>query len=782
MSQLKKTMRGRLVRIMLAISALTGIATFGIVVTMSAQTSARHLAEVQQHIEDGIVSKGKVLTDNHALALRSLILDNAFVDMQRLVGRAVQEDEELVYGVVVNAERETLVLARPAAPGTPPAAEAAAAEEPPARDAALGLGLSEQELFVDQRVIERKSRLGQDLLEVAVPIISDEGEKLGTLRYGLSTRRMQEALARAAAERESNLLRSVLWIAAMVGITTLLGLLLSRLQAIRITRPVVQLTEAARDLGSGNRAVRVNIASGDELELLGSTFNKMVDELGSSYEQLQELNRTLEQKVDARTAEIALKSRDMRLVLDNVDQGLLTLSPEGFLAGAHSRLISEWFGESSGGEAFFEYMGKASQGFANMFDFAWSQVVEGILPLELAIDQLPSRLEAQGRTWSFRYLPYFDQVQLAGVLVVAAEITERLAKEREEAERAELMHCFTRIMQDRAGFIAFLREADKMVRAICSRALDTDTVLKQTLHTLKGNAGMLGLSLVAKSCHELEEQLAENAKMSDASVQELSERWRRIADPMAALVPEVSERAIEVSAHEYAGLLEQLSTHAEHAGLFEQVQSWRLEPASKPLERLGEQAQLLAQRLGKEGLEVVVLAEGVRLEPESWRPFFAELVHLVRNAVDHGIEMPEERRRRGKWGAGRLVLGARVVRDLIHFEVSDDGRGIAWDAVAAKAEKCGLPHGTQADLVAALFQDGLSTRDEVTETSGRGVGMSSFQRCVERLRGEIEVESSARGTTWRICVPIARLGSDSPASAVSVPATAKSLGERRLTA
>jgi nitrate/nitrite-specific signal transduction histidine kinase len=119
----------------------------------------------------------------------------------------------------------------------------------------------------------------------------------------------------------------------LVSLVTGLGLVLGRAQAVHITEPVGALTKAAEALAGGNRSARVDIASGDELSVLGASFNRMVDELNSSYRELEQMNRTLEQKVEARTAELATKNRDMRLVLDNVDQGFINLSPKGVMAG-----------------------------------------------------------------------------------------------------------------------------------------------------------------------------------------------------------------------------------------------------------------------------------------------------------------------------------------------------------------------------------------------------------------------------------------------------------------
>jgi two-component system chemotaxis sensor kinase CheA len=737
-----RSVRTKIVRILLFVSMLMAVATTSIVVLMSAQASSEHFAAVQGHIQDGIISKGKVLTQNHALALRSLAIDNAFLDMQRLVERAVTGDQDLVYGVFVNSEHVALAKSRRGDPVDKP--------EPPEKEAWRVLGLQEAELLVDSPTVKRVTRLGQDLLEVAVPVISEEREALGTVRYGLSTARMHEALTRAKQESESRLWRSMISMVALVSAVTAVGLVLSRAQAVNITKPIGELTRAAELLAGGDRSTRVNIASGDELALLGSSFNRMVDELASSYRELEQMNRTLEQKVEARTAELALKNRDMRLVLDNVDQGLVNLSPNGVIAGERSAVVSQWFGASDRSQPFWEYIGHFSRSFAVTFRLAWSQIEEGCLPLEVSLSQLPSQLTQGNRTWSFRYLPFQRDDELEGVLMVIADVTDRLAREREEAEHGELMQGFKRLMLDRSGFTSFLLEATSMVNHIVSPSATADLpALKRTLHTLKGNAGVMGLTVVAHLCHALETQLAEEATMTQRTLAELRSRWAAITANVTTFIGTSEQRMIEVPEAEYAELVSRLSSTDRGSEVLRQLLSWQLEPAHKLLSRLADQGRSLARRLGKGELELDVGGQNVRLDPQHWAPFFSELVHVIRNAVDHGLEPTAERLAMGKPARGTLVLQARVEGETLTFEITDDGRGIDWAAIADRAKDLGLPHGNHAELLLALCADGLTTNSTASELSGRGVGMASFYQSVKALQGRLEVRSARGvGTSW----------------------------------
>jgi len=739
------SLRGKFVRLLLVVSLLMSVSTTSILVLMSAQASSEHLAAVQRHIEDGIISKGKVLTEQHALLLRSLALDNAFSDMQRLVARAVSQDGELVYGLFVTDDGTTLAecLGR-VAPDK---------DELPAKDAWRDLGLRREELLVKTLSVKRVTRLGRDLLEVAVPVLSEEGESFGTIRYGLSTERMHAALAQAKRESDSRSLRSVLLMIGLVSLVTGIGLVLSRAQAVHITEPVGALRQAAEALARGDRAVRVDIQSGDELALLGSSFNRMIDELDGSYRELERMNRTLEQKVEARTAELAHNNRAMRLVLDNVDQGLVNLSADGVMAGECSAILSQWFGAPERDRTFWDYIGKFSSSFGASFREAWLQVEDAVLPLAVCLGQLPSQLRVGERTWSFRYLPLQGargEDELEGVLIVIAEVTDRLAREREEAEHREQIEAFKKLMVDRRGFMSFLQEATLSIQQIASPSASADMdALRRCLHTFKGNAGMMGLGVIAHLCNELETQLAEQGDLDPRTVDDLRARWTAITDDVAALTGAVGRRVVEVPEAEYTALLARFSPVERRTSMFEQLSSWRLEPASKSMARLAYQAKALARRLGRGDIEVAVTGDEVLLEPEYWAPFFAELVHVVRNAVDHGLESPSERLRVGKRAQGSLALKAHIDRDQLCFEVSDDGRGIDWAAIVQRAKARGLPHSNQAELLDALCADGVTTCDTPGEISGRGVGMAALRQKVDALSGRLEVHSvKGVGTTW----------------------------------
>ena len=143
---------------------------------------------------------------------------------------------------------------------------------------------------------------------------------------------------------------------------------------------------------------------------------------------------------------------------------------------------------------------------------------------------------------------------------------------------------------------------------------------------------------------------------------------------------------------------------------------------------------------------------------EGLSAFWSTFVHVVRNAVDHGLEPPEERRAAGKSENGLVTLSTRLEKSLVAIRVADDGRGIDWNQVSERARAKGLPNETRHDLEEAIFSDGVSTRDAATETSGRGVGLSAVRAVVAEMGGSIEIQSAqGRGTEFTFLFPILKL-------------------------
>jgi chemotaxis protein histidine kinase CheA len=195
-------------------------------------------------------------------------------------------------------------------------------------------------------------------------------------------------------------------------------------------------------------------------------------------------------------------------------------------------------------------------------------------------------------------------------------------------------------------------------------------------------------------------------------------------------------------------------------------------PVRTILEPLQRMVRDLSRQLGKEARLSVVGAE-VSLDRRLLEKLNGALVHLLRNAVDHGLESPADRERAGKHHEGALTLRIEQQGNLLFLEASDDGRGIDVKGVRQAAESRGvatpeeLARMNDNQIRDLIFRPGFSTRTDVTDTSGRGVGLDAVRAAVETLQGRIEVASTlGQGTRFMLTLPV-ELGS-SPVLVVRV--------------
>ncbi len=339
------------------------------------------------------------------------------------------------------------------------------------------------------------------------------------------------------------------------------------------------------------------------------------------------------------------------------------------------------------------------------------------------------------------------------MLLVLSDVTAVLERERAEAGEREATRLFTRLVADRAGFLEFFSEAESLVASIRSAQNSTDLV--RPLHTLKGNAGIFGIDSVARSCHELENQLQEAGVLTQHDLSPLFARWNEIAIKVRSLVGDGGSK-LEVSDDDYEELVKAIERRTAHAELQGMLQGWKLES--------GEGAPLPRCRAGPGPCRATrqgAAPDRGRRQPAAVRA--REMDGVLERGGPRRAQRHRSRPRDGRgakpcWKARGRKLGFRSrldARELV-VEFSDDGRGIDWRRVEEKARARNLPAGSQEELVDALFADGLSTRDEASEYSGRGVGLSAVRAACQKLGGRVVVESRpGQGSVFRFVWPAA---------------------------
>lgn len=308
-----------------------------------------------------------------------------------------------------------------------------------------------------------------------------------------------------------------------------------------------------------------------------------------------------------------------------------------------------------------------------------------------------------------------------------------------------------------------LAQANETVRL---STVNLDRLLQSTGELLTENLQQDSLTRELNGIHQ---QLA-------GVEQEWESLKRTAAGPLRRLgaTPELAglARYVDLVEHEFSAL----SRRVRAARLLQQRSSWsmrllaeqlqedvrraRMVPAESEFQGFRKMMRDLARDQGKE-IEFRVNGFDVQADRMVLQALKDPLMHILRNAVTHGIELPTERRRRGKATAGQVVVDIKAIGNRLTIEVTDDGQGVDLAQVSEVAVQRGAVSESEAaalsppELARLLFQPGFSTSRTVTELAGRGMGLSAVYEAVARLQGEVEFRPRAEaGTSILVVVPL----------------------------
>ncbi len=190
------------------------------------------------------------------------------------------------------------------------------------------------------------------------------------------------------------------------------------------------------------------------------------------------------------------------------------------------------------------------------------------------------------------------------------------------------------------------------------------------------------------------------------------------------------------------------------------VMKTRMQPIGRLFQKYPRLARDLARQLGKD-VELVLTGEETEIDKTMIEDLNDPLVHLIRNAVDHGVDSPEERQSAGKPSKSLIHLSAEQIGDHIVIQITDDGRGIRPEVIRNKAMEKGLIDAETANSLderqslQLIFLPGFSTKDQISDVSGRGVGMDVVKTNIQRLNGRVDVTSVVgQGSNFRIMLPL----------------------------
>ncbi len=509
---------------------------------------------------------------------------------------------------------------------------------------------------------------------------------------------------------------------------------------------------------------------------------RFIESLNAAQIQLEDYSKNLELKIEARTTELKKANRMLAAILDSLDQGIVVFERTGFILPYFSKMSRNIFKSQIESKNLVTLISKQPEIRKQIRD--WMAVVfEETLPFEdtkgLGIERLGS--DITDREIALSYNPLRDsEGGLQAIVLVATDRTNEM-KARKEAERERnIARRLVQITKFRSQFRSFALEANAILAILIENlnqvktnhgTLDFETFARG-LHTFKGGVATFAMSELVIEAHEAEEHLVEYFKVSRGPLKPLFDSVKRIQIEFNLFLEQNRElyggllssgaKQIDIPGETALKWLSQLRSIAEVKGICSEIEGlFACEEIGTYFAHLDESLAELAASFGKR-LKPILIENGVlRIEGKHYRDLFTNLIHVFRNAIDHGLEEPGTRLLKNKDEAGLIKVEFQFIdvgaSKRIRILISDDGAGIDPNKIRERMRKLGFSKAeiekNDHDVMQTIFTGGFSIHSEVSLVSGRGVGMFAARSAVEKIGGSIVV-TSVIGSSTQVCVEV----------------------------
>jgi len=532
-------------------------------------------------------------------------------------------------------------------------------------------------------------------------------------------------------------------------IAGLLVLLINRL----IVAPVLAIGGTVRLVGQGDLDARVTVRSRDELGTLGESLNEMIAGLRERNE-LAIRNRVID-----------TRNRENRKYLDTIQEGLILLDRRFMISEQYSLYLEKLFSTTEiAGRSFIDFVYPEASGRAaerkQLEEFLEILFTKTVSDMEMILELNPLRdvtLLTSGETGKREIVVdtlfhrILEDERVVNIMVIFEDRTDLVRTRRElerEKERSEteLAHIAAILRAGPTAFQEFADQSEETVRTLeagvggLAAGPDLDSLFR-AMHSLKGAARYLDFRAIERAAHEVEQSLAGIRDGTAAPGAEMTARLRGMIETIRSEIGAVR------------ALIERFRQFSLTAAPPDSAQG-----SAQFRELLGSLQSMTGDIAGELGKEVTFRSAGSLTVEALVRQLRDPLIHLVRNALDHGIEDPMERLAAGKARVGviSLLFDRKGGQTLIR--VTDDGSGIDFGSVRNRAVELGLITGdsapSNAELTKLLFSPRFSSKGESSAISGRGVGLDIVREAMRSLGGRISVTTrKSEGTAFTLVIP-----------------------------
>lgn len=549
--------------------------------------------------------------------------------------------------------------------------------------------------------------------------------------------------------------RQLLCFLALMGF---ISLLVGSYASDLLTKYLREVTEATKKIGEGDFEVNLEIRSGDEFEIVGNGINTMAGKIKHLLEELRIYNLHLEDKVAQRTAELQNLTNIQKTMLNSLGQGFVMIDREKKVAPVYSKIAVQMFDTKPDQAAPTDII-TVKEDEKPLMDELLSHLFEETVDFDTFAKIAPERrTNSLSREIFLEYAPIRNEedARIDYMLVIATDKTDEIqAKVKFESE-LKFSRMILGLARNREACCRIITDSFRMIEechALTSDAPASYREIQRRVHTIKGCFGFYYVAPVTDLAHELETRLETSIKQGMIQP-EIDLMLLKLSKEINSFVSEYDD-IIRYRQHNSGRLVSFRNIIEFESVLRDRELQERFHDMIYTVDIRAELSYLeksvdeIATTVGKKA-RFILETDSADFPEGPWQNILPELTHVIRNAIDHGIETPSERKSSGKEVTGEIRFSFKRLPDSISLIISDDGAGIDVAKIQRKFPEV-------VDLESAIrviALGGVSSKDAVTELSGRGVGVSAVIQKVEELHGTWKIDSEkGKGTRIHVTLP-----------------------------
>ncbi|BCZ48143.1 hypothetical protein psyc5s11_42100 [Clostridium gelidum] len=577
---------------------------------------------------------------------------------------------------------------------------------------------------------------------------------------------------------------------AICSIIFLITLIISKITSYKLStviiKPLSDLNKIMKDLANGNieEAIHTEIKFKKPIseveELVKSTniimanMHDYVDILGNQKIELEAQNATLnENSRELENINQTLDNKNLKLknILNNVEQGFFNLGQDLLIQEEYSLQCEKIFNSVISYKKLSSILYPKDDNMMKFIDELLVKIFEAdISQRKLYLTLLPEEIAINDKVLSLCFKVAKDSKDEDIIMTIITDITEKRFLEKKMHEEQTILKMVVKAIINRDEFRELVNEYEEFTGTSFKNIPkeEHEHTFRQ-IHNFKGNFSQYEMVSLINKLNELENKLYEgNHKfhIEDIDGTELSAWLREDLDIIETYAGKDfmkygelcyvrKEKLIEIE-----NKIREVLPQNELKVILPLIRDLRSKSLKDLMRTYPDYVMKLSERLGKSVNPFEIVGDDIRIDASSYQDMLKAIVHIFRNSVDHGIETEDERLEAGKGQVGNITCRIRDLQDDFQIIISDDGRGINVKLLEQKSLDKGIY--TEEELkkmnyeekINLIFEQGITTKEEANNISGRGVGMSAVKQSVEECGGRIKVDNSeGYGTVFILTLP-----------------------------